>query len=595
MENPLSKSQKLTSKFLKSQTLNLITTSNNNNINTKNNQKTSRTTNYEDYPKKSYSNFKSQKNKILIQKKPISINKKDTNKNNIKSSFDFSKFNQKNMEYDINKNLCKSTNYQGKSFLSRMELDIKNRQTKEEKRKNILEGYKPKAKEEERIKCFNRLISDANKRNKIKENIERRNEFLNCGISPKKISKREWDIIYDNRFYKYQEKIDNNLREKIIENEKIIKQKEEEIIEQINIKTKKVNKKDLDKIINRLYLDSKKKPIKKKLTNLLSPDKDKANGMKKDENSHINNKNNNNNNIDISSLSRGKKQHNTIKSTKIREKKNSYFGSVIIKTSTYQQGKTNSLIQLIQNIQKSDNKMEKRHTMQSIQKQIKEIENENLNISNLNSNLNSILDYNNNNNNIKKKKKDKLENFRRNTDIWANETQIKKSKSLKRVVLINDFNNPNSIKFKVSPNYKNKKTQRNKTINNGLNIIDCEYYKIIDEDNSELKLDDININKINDLKNNLNKKNKINKKRHFNSPVYNNNYNINNIDNINNKYNNNINNLNNKKNNNIKISKSSNKDIKGNNNNLNNNNKRFIDELSAMKIVEDIFVNKIKK
>ena len=593
MEKPLSKSQKLTSKFLKSQTLNLITTSYNNNINTKNNQKTSRTTNYEDNPKKSYSNFKSQKNKILIQKKPISINKKDTNKNNIKSSFDFSKFNQKNMEYDINKNLCKSTNYQGKSFLSRMELDIKNRQTKEEKRKNILEEYKPKAKEEERIKCFNRLISDANKRNKIKENIERRNEFLNCGISPKKISKREWDIIYDNRFYKYQEKIDNNLREKIIENEKIIKQKEEEIIEQINIKTKKVNKKDLDKIINRLYLDSKKKPIKKKLTNLLSPDKDKANGMKKDENSHINN--NNNNNIDISSLSRGKKQHNTIKSTKIREKKNSYFGSVIIKTSTYQQGKTNSLIKLIQNIQKSDNKMEKRHTMDIIQKEIKEIENENLNISNLNSNLNSILDYNNNNNKIKKKKKDKFENFRRNTDIWANETHIKKSNSLKRVVLINDFNNPNNIKFNVSPNYKNQKIQKNKTINNGLNIIDCEYYKIIDEDNSELKLDDININKINDLKNNLNKKNKLNQKKHFNSPAYNNNYNINNIYNVNNNHNNNIYNLNNKKNNNIKISKSLNKNIKGNDNNLNNNNKRFIDELSAMKIVEDIFVNKIKK
>ena len=310
--------------------------------------------------------------------------------------------------------------------------------------------------------------------------------------------------------------------------------------------------------------------------------------MKKDENSHINNKNN------ISSLSRGKKQHNTIKSTKIREKKNSYFGSVIIKTSTYQQGKTNSLIQLIQNIQKSDNKMEKRHTMQSIQKQIKEIENENLNISNLNSNLNSILDYNNNNNNIKKKKKDKLENFRRNTDIWANETQIKKSKSLKRVVLINDFNNPNSIKFKVSPNYKNKKTQRNKTINNGLNIIDCEYYKNIDEDNSDLKIDDINLNNINDLKNNINKKNILNKNKHFNSPIYNNNYNINNIYNINNKYNNNVYNLN-KNNNNIKISKSLNKNNKGNDNNLNNNNKRFIDELSAMKIVEDIFVNKIKK
>ena len=35
------------------------------------------------------------------------------------------------------------------------------------------------------------------------------------------------------------------------------------------------------------------------------------------------------------------------------------------------------------------------------------------------------------------------------------------------------------------------------------------------------------------------------------------------------------------------------KNIKGNINI--NNNKRFIDELSAMKIIEDIFVNKIKE
>ena len=253
MENSLSKSQKLPSKFLKTQTINIITTSNNN-INTKNKiisnyPKTSRTNNYEDNPKKPYSNYKSKNNENIIQKKPISLNKKNKSINNINTNFDYSKFNTKNMEYDINKNLCKSTNYQGKSFLSRMQLDIKNRQSKEEKRKNILEGYKPKAKEEERIKCFNRLINDSNKRNKVKENIQRQNEFFNSGISPKKIAKKKWDYIYENRFYKYQEKIDNNLRERIIENEKKIKQKEEAIIEQINSTTKKVNKKELDKIM----------------------------------------------------------------------------------------------------------------------------------------------------------------------------------------------------------------------------------------------------------------------------------------------------------------------------------------------------------
>ena len=59
-------------------------------------------------------------------------------------------------------------------------MDIKNRQTIEERRKNILNEYKPKEKEKERIKCFNRLINDSNKRYKIKENIERQNEFLSA-------------------------------------------------------------------------------------------------------------------------------------------------------------------------------------------------------------------------------------------------------------------------------------------------------------------------------------------------------------------------------------------------------------------------------
>ena len=129
-------------------------------------------------------------------------------------------------------------------------MDIKKRKTKDEKRKILLEDLKPKTRAENRIKCFNRLISDVNKRNKIKENIENRNVFLSTWISPKKVDKKNWDIIYEKRFYKYQEKIDDNLREKIIENEKKIIQKEEDIIEQINFKTRKAKKNEIDKITN---------------------------------------------------------------------------------------------------------------------------------------------------------------------------------------------------------------------------------------------------------------------------------------------------------------------------------------------------------
>ena len=158
------------------------------------------------------------------------------------------------------------------------------------------------------------------------ENIERQNEFFSPGIIPRKMNKKKWDIIYENRFYNYQEKKDYNLREKIIEKEKMVKQKEEEIVEQINASVKKVNKKDLEKIVNRLYLDPKKKEIQKKLDNIISSDKDKANGMKKEEKNEENHNNINSNASNTNSNSiRDQKQHHTIKSTKLTEKKKFIF------------------------------------------------------------------------------------------------------------------------------------------------------------------------------------------------------------------------------------------------------------------------------
>ena len=610
MENALSKSQKLTSqnnknlfksKSFKSKTLNLLINNNSsrnnkfrqnsNNNNLVKLHTISKSINLEDNLKRSNSTFKGKNNEFFKQKISSSIMSKNTKSNkNINTDFDFMKFDSQALAYNIDKDLCKSLNFRGESFLNRMQKDIKKRQTKEEKRNNLLNEYKPKDKEEERIKCFNRLINDSNKRNKIKQNIERQNEFLSSGITPKKMSKKRWDIIYENRFYNYQEKIDNNLREKIIENEKIIKQKEEEIIEQINSSTKKVTKKELDKIVNRLYYDSKKKELNKKLENIASSDKDnkdkdkdKANGMKKEEKNE-DELNNINSYLDNNNLTRTQKQHYTIKSTKLREKKNSYFGSVIIKTSTFEQGKTNSLIKFIQNIGKSDNKLEKRHTIQTVQKEIKEIENENMNISGLNkSNIS-----NNNDIDTKEDKKDKFQNLKSISNLWANDIQIKKSKSLKRI-LVNDFNGQN-MKFNINSNYKNKNIiKKNKKINNGLNIINSEYYKNIDEDenSSDSKINEINLNEfiINDLKNNMNGNNKLNENRHFNSPRSKSNYQ--------NYYKNNIYNNNNI---NKKTMVFNEKNIKANKNNKknNNNNKRYIDELSAMKLVENIFVSKIK-
>ena len=317
-----------------------IIDNNNNHILNNTNKKTkpntfeihkSKTINYDEITSNSTSKTK---NKDFLKQKTLSSLNTKTNKSTKKmhSNFDFSKYDMQNVEYNINKNLCKSTNFQG-SFLSRMQSDIKKRQPKEKNRNKILERMKPKLSEEVRIKCFNRLIRDCNKRNKIKENIENQNEFFSSGISPPKMSKKKWDIIYENRFFKYQERIDNNLKEKIIENEKMLKQKEDEVSDLINSYTKKVNKKELDKIVKRLYNDSRKKRLNKKLNYFLI-DQDKTNGMKKEEKEINEGENNNHNNIetikiDTTDQIRGQKKHSTTKSAKIGRKKNSYFGSVI--------------------------------------------------------------------------------------------------------------------------------------------------------------------------------------------------------------------------------------------------------------------------
>ena len=349
MEIPSSNNQKKAITFKKSSlklkikpnnsTTIKIIDNNNNNILNNTNKKTkpntfeshkSKTINYDEYTIKSSSTSKTKNKDFLKQKTVSSLNTK-TNKSSkkIHSNLDFSKYDMQSVEYNINKNLCKSTNFQGGSFLSRMQSDIKRRQSKEKNRNKILEKMKPKISEEKRIKCFNRLIRDCNKRNKIKENIENQNEFFSSGISPPKISKKKWDIIYENRFFKYQERIDNNLKEKIIENEKMLKQKEDEICDLINSYTKKVNKKELDKIIKRLYSDSQKKKLNKKLNNFLS-DHDKTNGMKKEEKEINDGENNNHNNIetfniDILDQIRGKKHHSTTKSQKVREKKDAIW------------------------------------------------------------------------------------------------------------------------------------------------------------------------------------------------------------------------------------------------------------------------------
>ena len=224
-------------------------------------------------------------NKSRTLSKSKSIQKNSKRKSQHSSKFDFSLFDIKNLEYKLSKQNKSNSNYSG-PFLERMEQDVKRRQTREEKINKKLESFKPKYKEETRVKCFNRLICDSNKRQKIKERVENKENILSSGISPpQKMTQRRWNLIYKERFMKFKENNEENLRQKIIEKEKKNKQNEDMIVDIINQHTKKMKQEEIDHVINRLYFSATKKNINKKLNSLFN-----------ENNENEMNKNNNNNN-----------------------------------------------------------------------------------------------------------------------------------------------------------------------------------------------------------------------------------------------------------------------------------------------------------
>lgn len=193
--------------------------------------------------------------------------KNSRSKSKIKQTIDYSKYDTKKYEYLVQHDLSKPNNNIEQPFLTRMQNDVMKRQTKDLKRNKIIENHKPKKSEEIRNKCFNRLIHDSDKRIKIQEKKKNLQNFLEDGFVPKKISKRKWNKIYEERFLTFEKKKSENLLQKIIEKKKVMNQNEEKIIEEINKKTKKVTKKELDVIVNRLALNpnkNKKKETKKK-------------------------------------------------------------------------------------------------------------------------------------------------------------------------------------------------------------------------------------------------------------------------------------------------------------------------------------------
>ena len=144
-----------------------------------------------------------------------------------------------------------------------MQFDIYKRQLKEEKINKLVERNKVKMDEEERIKAFNRLIIDANRRIEAQENLENMKDKLEEDITSgpqKKYTDQEWKEIYDKRFKNYMENI-NKKKEENIKQQQMKKINDEN--EEINLcPTKKASKKTIEKNVQRMYDEAKKRKIK---------------------------------------------------------------------------------------------------------------------------------------------------------------------------------------------------------------------------------------------------------------------------------------------------------------------------------------------
>ena len=330
-----------------------------------------------------------------IQSSDIQNNKNDKQSNNIKNNINNSKnHNQrKNRQNNSNLNQIYSAfdNYdlqklayslvkdysliqinKDEKFLDRMKFDIYKRQSKDERINQLLEENKKKIDEVERIKTFNRLIEDANRRNEANENLKRKEDNLNHElISPKnkKYNVNEWNNIYQKRFKSYE----NKTKEKIAKNrndeiEKLKKKEQEEI----NMcKTKKASVKHVEETAKKMYEESRKRKIKK----FLLVDLDNEPMKYKKTFSNFNYKFNDDD----------KEKNKNENFTNI----NTVSSNIISSSTNYKKNKSNSLININKNIFKSDSKNYLNKTKINNNSKI----GNNLN-SMLNNRKNQILKYN---------------------------------------------------------------------------------------------------------------------------------------------------------------------------------------------------------
>ena len=168
------------------------------------------------------------------------------------------------LSYSYLKRLSKLRINKEESFMIRMLFDIMKRQSQERNLLMFLKQHKAKMKEEERVKGFNRLIQDANRRLETQERIdELKNKIENSNSNQcikdktiKRYKSKQWKEVYERRFKKYQDDKEEKIKKKISERKEMERLKEEEEVKMC--KRIKAPRKVTEMYGNRLYSEGMK-------------------------------------------------------------------------------------------------------------------------------------------------------------------------------------------------------------------------------------------------------------------------------------------------------------------------------------------------
>jgi hypothetical protein len=207
---------------------------------------------------------------------------------------DFSKYDVQKLSYEISKEYSMIKIPKEKKFQERMEFYTLKKQIKDKKLEELVNQHKVKIPEDEKQNVFNKLIDDCNRRNEVKKRIELYSEddqIINTisqniteldnirGVScesnnitssfrtfsnsiNRKVSSREWDEIYRERFEKKEKEKNEKLNLIRINKERIKLQQEEMLVNSIKQTTKKAPREVICNSVNRLYQDGRQNKSK---------------------------------------------------------------------------------------------------------------------------------------------------------------------------------------------------------------------------------------------------------------------------------------------------------------------------------------------